>query len=251
MLPPSEGKTPPVNDAAAALDLRTLTLPQVTDARQRVLDELIGASGRDDAQEVLKVGAKVMAEVRANTELKTAPTTPSYEIYTGVLFDALDAQSLTQEQLQRATETVLIFSGLFGLTGFADPIPAYRLSMDVKLGDLGNIGTWWKKQLKEPMAQHIGDQLVLDCRSSSYAKAFQPPPQQTLVVNNFTERDGHRKVVTHHAKYARGLLTGMLLRADRPLETIDDVVAIAEKQWQVEVRPTQGRTPHQLDLINT
>lgn len=248
-LPPSEGKTPPAHDDGSRLNLEALAMPELAGQRSHVLDSLIEASGREDAQQVLKVGAKVMAEVEANQSLREAPVAPGHEIYTGVLFDALEAGSLTEAQLQRAQEQVLIFSGLFGATSFTDRIPAYRCSMDVKLDPQGKLGSWWKKQLAEPLAERVGDQLVVDCRSASYAQAFRPAPEQTLVVNSFTERGGERKVVTHFAKHARGQLTDMLLRAEAQPETVDDVVEVASDQWQVEVRPAQGKTPHQLDLI--
>ncbi len=256
LLPPSEGKAVPQpdpaqpDDAAPRLDLEALVLPELAPQREQVLEALIEASGREDAQAVLKVGAKVMEEVQANRTLRDAPAAAAHQIYTGVLFDALDAGSLTEGPLVRAEEQVLIFSGLFGATGFTDRIPAYRLSMDVKLGDLGNLGTFWKKQLVRPMGELVGDELVVDCRSASYGKAFQPAPEQTLMVNSFTERDGQRKVVTHFAKHARGELTGMLLRSEGRPETIEEVAEIAEQRWRVEIRPAEGRKPHQLDLIS-
>ncbi|GAB3844393.1 peroxide stress protein YaaA [Nesterenkonia populi] len=250
-LPPSEGKTSPAHDDGMRLDLDALGMPELAEQRSLVLDALTEASGREDAQQILKVGAKVMAEVEANRILREAPTAPAHEIYTGVLFDALDAGSLTSAELKRAEEQVLIFSGLFGATSFTDRIPAYRCSMDVKLDPLGKLGTWWKNQLSEPLAQRVGEQLIVDCRSASYAQAFRPAPEQTLVVNSFTERDGHRKVVTHFAKHARGQLAGMLLRAEDQPETIDDVIAVASQRWDAEFRPARGKTPHQLDLLTS
>ncbi|GAA3283525.1 peroxide stress protein YaaA [Nesterenkonia halobia] len=251
-LPPSEGKTPPA-DGGDALDLSALTLPELAAPRREVLDALAAASSREDAQKVLKVGANVMGEVAANTRLDTAPTAPAHRLYTGVLYDALDADTLDEAARARAEDQVLIFSGLFGVTGFSDPIPAHRLSMGVTLAPEGRgpgrLSTFWKQALAEPLDAVIGDQLVVDCRSSAYA-VHRAAAEQTLTVNSVTERDGERKVVTHFAKHARGRLTGMLLRAERPAETIDDVAEIAASVWEVEVRPAAGRTPHQLDLIS-
>lgn len=256
LLPPSEGKTPPADDDGARLDLDSLNLPELAGPRRRVTEALLAASAAEDAQQVFKVGTKVLDEVRANTELWEAPAAPAHRIYTGVLFDALEPGSLTQAQQERAAADVLIFSGLFGATGFADPIPVHRLSMDVRLSPFeedsrnpGRLGTFWKQHLTEPLTGMIGDQLVVDCRSSSYANAFRPAPEQTLMVNSFTEKDGRRKVITHFAKHARGLLAGMLVRSPQPPETIDNVVALASRRWTVEVRPGGGGRAHQLDLI--
>lgn len=192
-----------------------------------------------------------MAEVEANTRLTDAPTAAAWQIYTGVLFDAMDAGSLSDAQLQRAEQQVMIFSGLFGATGFTDRIPAYRLSMDVSLDPLGRLASYWKKELAAPLADRVGDQLVVDCRSASYVNAFKPAAQQTLMVNNFTVKEGQRKVVTHFAKHARGELTGMLLRAEAEPQTIDDVAAVASQRWTVEIRESDGKKPHQLDLISS
>ena len=253
-LPPSEGKTAPRDEHAAPLDLTFMALPEVEEQRRAAVDALIRISRQDDAQQVLKVGARVMEEVEQNRRLWEAPAAPAHEVYTGVLFDALDASALPAAASARAAEQVLVFSGLFGATSFADRIPAYRLSMGVDLSPAdgqgpGKLGGYWRRALAEPLRRRVGDQLVLDCRSAGYAAAFRPEPDQTLVVNSVTERAGERKVVTHFAKHARGVLTGMALRAEQEPRTVDDVAQLAAARWEVEVRPATGRTPHQLDLI--
>lgn len=256
-LPPSEGKSRPVHADAPPVNLASLALPELAAARTAVAEALIQVSGRHDAQKILKVGTKVMPEVAENRVLWAAPAAPAHQIYTGVLFDALGVGDLSPQGLERARERVLIFSGLFGVTAFSDSIPAYRLSMGVDLSAAdssnghapGRLGTFWKQALEKPLRERVGDQLVVDCRSSAYAAAFRPRPEQTLIVNNLTERDGRRMVVTHFAKHARGLLTGMLLGAERDAHTVDDVAEIASSRWDVEVHPASGRTAHQLNLI--
>lgn len=253
-LPPSEGKTAPDPDGTARLDLDSLSLPELAEQRRTAVDALIRVSRQSDAQEILKVGAKVMGEVERNQQLWEAPAAPAHDVYTGVLFEALGAPDLSATALGRAAEKVLVFSGLFGATSFTDRIPAYRLSMGVDLSPAagdgpGRLGGYWRGALAEPLRERVGDQLVLDCRSSGYAAAYRPHPEQTLVVNSFTEREGTRKVVTHFAKHARGELTGMVLRAEQMPETVDQVAELAAERWDVEVRPAAGRTPHQLDLI--
>ncbi|WP_028463944.1 YaaA family protein [Nesterenkonia alba] len=248
LLPPSEGKTTP-DDAGTPLDLESLTLPELTDARRTALDAVIAASARADAQQIFKVGSRAMAEVHANRDMPSAPTAPAWQVYTGVLYEALAARSLPQATMRRAADDVLIFSGLFGVTGFTDPIPAYRCAMDITLPQLGRLSTFWKQHLAAPLDQTLAGELLVDCRSGSYQKPFPGDPQRVLQVNNFTEKNGQRKVVTHFAKAARGELAGMLLRAEPAPETIDDVVDVACTRWLVELRPAQGRKPHQLDLI--
>lgn len=255
LLPPSEGKKYPDDDAAPAPDLHTMTLPRLAPAREEVLDALVNLSGTQQAQQVLKVGKTVLPEVQANTGLRQAPAVPAWQVYSGVLFDALGAASLSAAELERAAGSVMVFSGLFGVTGFADRIPAYRCAMDVKLPGVGNLGTFWKHQLTDPFTALAGEQLLIDCRSGSYQRPFRGDPQRVLEVNSFTEQDGARKVVTHFAKAARGELTSMLLRAEKWPQSIEEVAEIAGQQrptgrWRVELRPAEGKKPHQLDLIS-
>lgn len=254
-LPPSEGKAAPPDTSQSRLDLDALALPQVREQRMQVLEALIEASGRQDAQQVLKVGSTVMAEVEANRSLLTAAAAPAHQIYTGVLFEALDADSLSAVEMQRAADQVLIFSGLFGVTNFTDMIPAHRLSMGVTLSpfgdhrDPGRLASFWRSALETHLSSVVGDQLVIDCRSSTYVPAFRPGAQQTLVVNSFAQKHGQRRVVTHFAKHARGLLAGMLLRQPQLPSCTDEVAEIASAHWEVELREAAGNRPHQLDLI--
>lgn len=250
LLPPSEGKTAPEDDGTR-LDLREIVLPEVAESRQQVISSLAEVSDSPDAQKVLKIGARAMDEVSANTALHHAPAAPAARVYTGVLFDALEQGTLSAEQYHRASRHVLIFSGLFGVTRFSDAIPAYRCAMGVTLPGIGGLGTWWKKTLAQPLGDLVGDELLVDCRSGGYRTVFPGQAERTVQVNSVTEKQGVRTVVTHFAKAARGELSGMLLRQPELPQTLDEVAEVAATRWEVEVRPAQGRTPHQLDLISS
>ena len=61
----------------------------------------------------LKLGPKLADEVDANAALFTSPTAPALDRYTGVLFDALDAGSLSPAARAR----LAVGSALFGVVG--------------------------------------------------------------------------------------------------------------------------------------
>lgn len=255
-LPPSEGKTEPRDSQAPGVDLEKLVLPEIAPAREEVAAALEQVSSHEQAQRILKVGNSVMDHVRANAALRQKPAAPAHEVYTGVLYDALRAAELNAHALQAAEREVLIFSGLFGVAGFTDRIPPYRLAMGVDLQvpgsgrGPGKLGRYWREVLTGPLSERVAEHLVVDCRSSAYTQAFRPPARQTLAVNSFRSSGGKRTVVTHFAKQARGELAGMLARRTDPAETVDEVAHIASSRWNVEVRPATGQTPHQLDLID-
>lgn len=210
LLPPSEGKTAP--DAGPKLNLDTLSFPELTGLREEILAELMDVSAREDALDILNVGPSVADAVAAQITLDQTACAPARDIYTGVLFSAMDMSSADDDALARADGSVRIFSGLFGMTRPSDMIPAYRLSMGTKLPTIGNTATAWKKAMA---GIDMGDgELVIDARSGSY-KVWNPPASADHVtIGAVRVKDGQRKVVSHDAKHYRGLLAGELIRTD-------------------------------------
>ena len=85
--------------------------------------------------------------------------------------------------------SILVVSALWGAIGFGDHVPAYRLSMGTALPDVGRLASYWKPQLTAALAGRTEGELLVDCRSSTYAAAWAPPPAQTVAVNVFTRPD--------------------------------------------------------------
>ncbi|MDO5634132.1 MAG: peroxide stress protein YaaA [Micrococcus sp.] len=260
LLPPSEGKTAPAS--GAALDLETLALAEhddVTAARRDMLAALREVSQRDDALTLLGVGASLADEVTANTHLETAPAAPGHRVFTGVLFEALDYASLTAAQRAKAREQVLVFSALFGATRLGDRLPAHRLSIGAKLPGFPGLAAWWKPTLTPALDALAADgQPIVDCRSGGYAAQWKPPASQTVTVDVFQLRGGERTVVSHFAKYTRGLVARALLQAPsrsvRTLAGVEKVVSAAGSpagpyDWTVQVRPPHGTKPGSLQVI--
>ncbi|MDM7989552.1 peroxide stress protein YaaA [Arthrobacter sp. zg-Y877] len=248
LLPPSEGKTPA--PTGAALDLSRLHFPLLSEPRSLVLKALAEASSSGDALSVLGVGATLAPEVRRNTTLETEPCAPAHRVYTGVLYDALGYATLSPTAQRRADDAVLVMSALWGALGFADPVPAYRLSMSVRLPETGRLAAFWKQHLTGPLDEYAGNSLVVDCRSSTYAAAWSPDPRNTAAVNVFSVRNGERKVVSHFAKHTRGELARHLLeRAGVEPATPQELLAAAQEKWDAELVPPAGRKPYQLNVI--
>jgi hypothetical protein len=253
LLPPSEGKTPAPKGAPVRLE--ELHFPALTGARRQVLESLAQVSGTADALGRLGVGASLADEVARNTRLHSEPAAPAHTVYSGVLYDALGYRSMTATQRRKADDAVVVVSGLWGAIGFADRIPAYRLSMSVALPGLGRLASFWKPLLEQALAAAVQDELVVDCRSSTYTAAFAPPAGQTVAVNVFQETGGKRTVVSHFAKHTRGELTRHLLtRRGKAPQSPAQLLQAAQEQsvaraWSAELVPGTARKPHSLNLI--
>jgi cytoplasmic iron level regulating protein YaaA (DUF328/UPF0246 family) len=238
LLPPSEGKSAPAE--GPPLDLASLSFPALTRTRERVLEGLIRVSGQRNALAVLGVARGLAPQVERNTGLRGAPTQPAERVYTGVLYEALGLTALPRAARELAGSSVLIVSALFGVLRPADAIPAYRLSMDVKLSRSGALARVWKPVLDPVITAAAGDGPIVDCRSSTYAAAWRPSralADRVISVRVLQERAGTRTIVSHMAKKTRGEVARQLLTSGREIRHPEDVAGALGGAFTIETMP--------------
>lgn len=252
LLPPSEGKA--ASGRGAPLRLESLSLPGLTAARETVLEELVELCAADEkkAREVLGLSEGLRGEVAKNAGLRTAGARPAREIYTGVLYDALDLATLDRAAKRRAAASLLVFSGLWGAVRVTDRIPSYRCSMDVKLPGLGALGGYWRAPMAEVLPEAAGGGLVLDLRSAAYATAWRPKGE--VAGRTATVRVLHaptRKVVSHFNKATKGRIVRSLLTAGAaPRNPAGLVEALRDLGYEVEATaPARAGAAWALDVL--
>ncbi|MEV6502411.1 peroxide stress protein YaaA [Streptomyces prunicolor] len=252
LLPPSEGKAS--SGRGAPLKPESLSLPGLADARAAVLDELVDlcAADEDKAREILGLSEGLRGEIAKNVDLRTAGARPAGEIYTGVLYDALDLASLEPAAKKRAARSLLVFSGLWGAVRVTDRIPSYRCSMGVRLPGLGALGAHWRTPMAAVLPEVAGDGLVLDLRSSAYAGAWKPKGE--VAGRTATVRVLHaptRKVVSHFNKATKGrIVRSLLTSAGVPGTPGELVEALRELGYEVEAEaPSQAGRAWALDVL--
>ena len=236
LLPPSEGKTAPRR--GKPLDLDAVTLPELTPARERVLDALVDLCAGDpgEAARVLDVPKTQLDLVDLNAAVRTAPTARADAVYAGVLYDAMALGTLSPAARRRATSRVLVTSSLFGVVGPADRIPAYRLSGDASLPGLGGVAAHWRAALGGALTERVGGGLLVDLRSGMYAAFWRPVGVRVATVRVLHEVGGERKVVSHFNKATKGRIVRALLEAGAnprtPARLAED---LRDLGWTVEV----------------
>jgi cytoplasmic iron level regulating protein YaaA (DUF328/UPF0246 family) len=252
LLPPSEGKTG--GGRGKPYDLGRLGFPGLNDARGRVLGALTDLCRNDPARAaaVLGLGPTQADEVTRNASLSTAPARPAADLYTGVLYEALDFGTLPPAAKALLRRTVAISSGLWGAVRLADRIPAYRCAVGVALPGVGGLAAHWRRALPAVMAEAAGRGLVIDLRSGAYA-AIWTPPENSVTVRVLHERvvDGvaRRSVVSHFNKATKGrLVRDLALAGASPRTPAALVEALRDLKYTVET--TGGKRP-QLDVVVT
>ena len=256
LLPPSEGKSSPAR--GRSMQLERMGSPVLHPARAKVLAALVDLcttldpADLDRAVDVLGVGRTLSHEVARNAELDTAHAARADKVYTGVLYESLDITSLEGPARRRATTWLAIVSGLFGLVRPGDHIPAYRLSGDVILPGIGNVASFWREHLDEPVSTAAGKGLVVDLRSSTYATFWRPDPvmaKRVVTVRVLHEVDGRRSVVSHFNKTTKGRLVRRLLEdGGSPTSPQAFAAHLGSLGWDVELGE-QGRHGTGLDVV--
>ncbi len=251
LLPPSEGKT--AAGRGKPLDLDSLSFPELTSARRKVLDALVELCQADaeHARNVLGLPPGLADLVARNATLPQAATARADRVYSGVLYDALGLPSLPPDARRRATSRVAVVSSLFGLVRPTDRIPAYRLSGDVSLPGVGPVAAVWRSALDDVVPGAAGG-LVVDLRSTTYAGFWRPQPdlaRRVATVRVLHESGGRRTVVSHFNKATKGrLVRDLLLDGANPRSVTALVATLERLGWTVEVGDP-GRYGTQLDVV--
>ncbi|MET0932795.1 MAG: peroxide stress protein YaaA [Mycetocola sp.] len=239
LLPPSETKRAGGTGRSLSLDL--LRFPELTDARRALADDVVALSRDPDATiAALKLGPKQHAEVETNRLLWTSPTLPALDRYTGVLFDALDAASLSAGARSFAGRHLVIHAALLGPVGALDPIPAYRLSHDSRVPGRP-LKRHWRVAVESSLAGQQG--LVLDLRSEAYV-GLGPAPAGSHFLRVLTEgQGGVRRALNHFNKKAKGEFTRALLSAGVDFPDADGLL-----DWAASAGFRLERQPGTTDL---
>jgi uncharacterized protein len=222
LLPPSETKR--VGGDGPPLRLEGLSFPGLGPLRAALIDELIELAADSAAcRRALGISASQDAEIERNAALRHAPTLPAIHRYTGVLYDALDVESLRGAAAARARARLAVGSALFGLLRADDAVPAYRLSATSKLPGQPTLAARWRPLLEPVLAEMAANELVVDLRSGSYA-ALGKLPDAVCVEVLAEHPDGKRTVVSHFNKAHKGRLARALATTrSEP----DDAAAVA------------------------
>lgn len=250
LLPPSEGKSRPEAGQPFSLATRPAALQAPTRTVMTALRKVCTGEP-SSALKVLGLTQRQLEWLEFDAELADAPAAPAHQIYTGVLYQALDYPSLTRSAKQRADRQVWVASALYGMVRLGEPIAAYRLSGGTKVPGLASESELWQEPIQSVLAE-ADPSIIVDLRSGAYTSLWRPPKtwRDRLVVGKVWQLDssGRRTSVSHHNKATKGLLTRELVSQSRAISTPRALLGAATRagekhNWTAEL--TSGR----LDIV--
>ena len=133
--------------------------------------------------------------------------------FNGDVYEGLQAQSLSLEDLQWAQQHVAILSGLYGVLRPLDRMQPYRLEMGTRLAtDAGaNLYQFWGARIAEHLHQRLAADatpVVVNLASQEYFKSVDRKVLRARVIECVFEdhKAGQYKIISFYAKRARGLM---------------------------------------------
>ncbi len=224
LLPPSETKRPGgggLSLSETGLGASRLSFPTQNEQRRGLLDALtlLSRDERESAR-VLKLGPKQLGETQVNAAVWDSPTMPAIARFTGVLYDAIEVETLDADARAFIAAHVLIQSALFGLIRAEDEIPAYRLSFDSRVPGIGALKNFWAPSSAAVLTTLLdgGPEsnesagLVLDLRSEGYAALAPLPdhPDAYFVRAVGRAANGELRQLNHFNKKGKGVFVQKL-----------------------------------------
>ncbi len=177
--------------------------------KQKSPQQIAGLMGLSDALSGLNV-ARYQAWVPKFTAKNAKQAVLAFN---GDVYGGLDAKTLDAAALDWLQQHVCILSGLYGVLRPLDYMQPYRLEMGTALaGAHGkNLYDFWGTQIAEHLntrLRGVADPLIVNLASVEYFKAVDRQALKARVLDCVFEdyKGGKYKIISFHAKRARGLM---------------------------------------------
>ena len=137
--------------------------------------------------------------------------------FNGDVYEGLNAKTLSAGQLDWAQDHLCILSGLYGVLRPLDWMQPYRLEMGTRLITPrgSNLYQFWGEQISTYLNERAAADtlpVIVNLASEEYFKVVDQPTLKPRVVHcvfeeyKAGERGGGYKIISFHAKRARGLM---------------------------------------------
>jgi len=179
------------------------------------------------------------------TPFTTKNAKPALLAFRGDVYEGLDVDSMTSEDIDFAQRHLRILSGLYGVLKPLDLMQAYRLEMGTRLANpLGtNLYQYWGDRVTREVnaaLAHVKADVLLNLASNEYFKVLKPKQISARIITpQFLDlKNGQYKMISFYAKRARGLLSSWVIR-NRVAEP-EQIKAFEGEGYRYDVGRSQG-----------
>ena len=214
-------------DYSSASMFMTHTQPELLDHAEDLIVGLQKLSPHDVCRLMSlsdKLGALNYERFQAwRPPFSTANARQAVLAFQGDVYQGLDAGNMSNEDLNWAQNHLRILSGLYGVLRPLDLMQPYRLEMGTKFANRrgSNLYKFWGGIITDNINRCLSDadrgksaHVLVNLASNEYFKSVQTKDiQATIITPTFMDqKDGEYKVISFHAKRARGLMAAYAIK---------------------------------------
>lgn len=140
---------------------------------------------------------------------------PAVLAFKGDVYQGLDAESMSDEDLRWAQDHLRILSGLYGLLRPLDLMQAYRLEMGTKFANPRgtDLYQFWGDIITDELNK-TDSSVLINLASNEYFKSVRKKAIGARIITPvfMDKKDDKYKIISFYAKKARGLMSSYIIR---------------------------------------
>jgi len=140
---------------------------------------------------------------------------PAVLAFKGDVYQGLDADSMSDEDLRWAQDHLRILSGLYGLLRPLDLMQAYRLEMGTKFTNPrgADLYQFWGDIITNELNK-AGSSVLVNLASNEYFKSVHKKDLSARIITPvfMDKKNDKYKIISFYAKKARGLMSSYIIR---------------------------------------
>ena len=166
--------------------------------------------------------------------------------FKGDVYVGLDADTLSNDDLEFAQSHLRILSGLYGLLRPLDLMQAYRLEMGTKLDNSRgkNLYEFWGNKITDTLnnaLKEASSEVLVNLASTEYFKAVKAKNVNAQIITPIFKdyKNGQYKIISFYAKKARGLMVRYMI--DKRVSTPQELEAFDYEGYQYDAAQSSAK----------
>ncbi|MDN5349076.1 MAG: uncharacterized protein PWQ54_472 [Bacteroidales bacterium] len=139
--------------------------------------------------------------------------------FKGDVYQGLEIEKLSKDEIQFAQNHLRILSGLYGLLRPLDKIAPYRLEMgtDLSVGKAKNLYEYWKTKITRQISEEmklLNTNTLVNLASNEYFKSVDTKKLEVDIISPVFKdyKNGEYKIISFFSKKARGRMSRYLIQ---------------------------------------